>query len=443
MRILGIGDYGDLGDLYWHLLGQGHEVRMSVSDPLYHDVYAGMVDRTDDWRRELPWIRAAGDQGVIIFETADRGRIQDDLRADGHQVIGGCAWGDRIEGDRAFGQEIMRRVGMRTAPVHHFAAYGDAIAHIIAHPARYVFKANGHHTPSTRNYVGRRDDGADVIAVIASARRAPGGDGPQDFILMDLLDGVETGVGAYFNGRRFVGPPCLDWEHKRLFPGDIGELTGEMGTLVTYRGGERLFAETLAPMAPLLAAAGYRGYINLNTIINDAGVWPLEFTCRFGYPGFAILAPLQTGGWEEVLRALLGHGDGFRTAPGYAVGVVLTMPPFPYLGGSAPSPNGAPISVTGTLSAQDQRHLHYGEVAQVRGQPVVAGASGYVLVATGSGAEVADARAAAYGLLARVVVPNGRYRNDIGLRFIERESAELRRLGYLPPASAATIGKSP
>jgi len=429
MRILGIGDYLDLGDLYLHLLRAGHEVRVYVADPQAHDIMAGLVDRVPDWRDELDWIREVGEEGVIVCETAHHGALQDDLRRSGFQVIGGCGFGDRLECDREFGQRIMREAGLDVVGTRVFTRIDEALNHIRRMPRRYVLKFDDANDVVCSTYVGRAADGSDVAALLATraARRAT-----QRILLTHHVEGVEVGVGGYFNGQHFLEPGCLDWEHKGLFPGGIGELTGEMGTLVTYRGAETLFDRTLARFAPQLREAGYVGYINLNLIVNEDGLWPLEFTCRFGYPGFAILAALQPDGWADILRRVADPGSrDFATASGYAVGVVVSVPPFPYPDGYERLGKGLPIAFS-SMQPEDEDHFHLAEVAQRAGDLVCAGQIGYAMVVTGTGAEARTAQAAAYARVQRVIIPQMRYRNDIGTAFIERDEDRLRLWGLLP-----------
>jgi phosphoribosylamine--glycine ligase len=432
MRFLGVGDYCDLGALYLRLIEERHEVKVAIANPLCRGTLVGMVEQTPDWRRELDWIRAAGDGGIILFENVEHGRgeEQDALRRDGFHVIGGSAYGDRLENDRAYAQRVLADLGLPICRVWEFTERPAALAFLREHPGRYVLKFNG--PAQIDNYVGRLPDGRDVAAFLA--RLAPN-DKATSFILMEHAAGVEMGVGAYFDGHHFLTPACLDWEHKRFFPGDLGELTGEMGTVVTYGRTRAFFDRTLRLMEPLLREHGHCGYVNLNTIVNQHGIWPLEFTCRFGYPGFAILDPLQETPWAELFRRMITRSQpDFATRPGFSVGIVLTTPPFPYPRPQVNEPVGLPVLFDGELSGEDRRHLHYCEVGLQDGELVTSGIYGWTMVVTGVGATIADAQARANRLADRVLVPNVRYRRDIGDRLIAGEYARVEELRLLDPA---------
>jgi phosphoribosylamine--glycine ligase len=426
MRFLGIGDVCDLGSLYLRLQQEGHEVRVHIARPICRGTLAGMVPHADDWRAELAWLRAAGDDGVVLFEnTAERrGQLADDMRSDGFHVIGGSAFGDRLENDRGFAQRMLTGLGLSICPVHEFARREDAIGFLQERPGRYVLKFNG----AMESFVGRLPDGRDIVAFLEGLPASA----TDTFILMQHVDGVEMGVGAYFNGEAFLTPSCLDWEHKRFFPGDLGELTPEMGTVVTYERTARFHDLTLGRIAPLLRQHGYCGYINLNTIVNEAGIWPLEFTCRFGYPGYAILDPLQETSWGDLFRSMVSRSHAtFRTRRGFAVGIVMTTPPFPYSRPAVEEPVGLPILFDEALTDADRGHLHFGEVGMRNGQLVTSGAYGWTMVVTGTGKTVRAAQRRAVGLAERVIIPNARYRRDIGDRLAGGGLALVEKLGFL------------
>ena len=193
----------------------------------------------------------------------------------------------------------------------------------------------------------------------------------------------------------------------------------------------------------MLRRDGYRGYINLNTIVNERGVWPLEFTCRFGYPGFAICDALHEEGWDSIFSKMVTRRAArIETAPGYAVGVVLTVPPFPYEEGYARLSKGLPIHFRADATAEELARLHLADVEWKDGTLLTSGMIGYLMVATGTGATVERAQAEAYALASKVVVPNLRYRTDIGDKFLRRDRALLTRLSYLAePAPDAAPGR--
>ncbi|MDB5441193.1 MAG: hypothetical protein JWM33_3620 [Caulobacteraceae bacterium] len=426
MRFLGVGETCDLGDLYIALQREGHEVRVYASEPLATGTLAGMVRRSTDWRNDLLWLKSGAEPGIVLFESVSDGFgiLQDDLRERGYRVIGGSAYGDRLENDRAFAQEVLAGLGFPQGHVWSFDRAAEAHAFIGANPGRYVLKFSGADHEAADTYVGQFEDGRDVMAMLQS-ERAQG----RPLILMAFIDGIEMGVGAYFNGERFITPACLDWEHKRFFPGDLGELTGEMGTVTTFERTDAFFDHTLRLMEPLLRENGYLGYINLNTIVNEAGIWPLEFTCRFGYPGYSVLAPLQAIGWGDLFRSMVEKtSTRIAVRSGFCTGVVLTTPPFPYSRRQVKAPVGLPVLIEADDDEAD--HFHAGEVGlDSSGQLVTSGLYGWTLVVTGVGETLAASIAEAYRRVGQVSTPNLRYRQDIGQTLLSGQLDRLEELG--------------
>lgn len=412
------------GDLAWTLKKEGHEVKAYIKSKTDEDVYNGFIEKVDAWEPHQDWA------DVILFDDMEFGEIADKLRKKGKLVIGGSAYTDQLEMDREFGQMELKKYGVNILPQWQFSDYDEAIKFVKENPARYVFKPSGNKLSGmTLVVLGQEEDGKDLLELLEQNKTVWRKKAPV-FQLQKFISGVEVAVGAFFNGKEFIMPINVNFEHKRVFPGDIGPLAGEMGTAMLWSKPNTLFQATVEKMKPALAESGYIGYIDINCIVNGRGIYPLEFTARFGYPTIQIqLEGIITPTGEWLHRLARGETFELKTKRGFQVGVRLIVPSY---------------FVKKEREIIDFYHdlpiffkkpdnldgIHIEDVKIEEGVWRVAGESGVLMVVTGSGATMNEARHQAYTRIKNIMVPDMIYRTDIGLRW-HTDSDKLQTWGYL------------
>jgi phosphoribosylamine--glycine ligase len=424
-----------ISDLAWQIRREGHEVRYYIEADSDREIANGFVPKTDDWRAEVEWADVIVFDDIWVGDDVGTGELARELRAAGNAVVGGTPNTDRLEADRGYAMDVLDDHGVNTIPHREFRDFGDGIEFVRENPAAYVIKPLGEVQNVKRLlYVGNEDDGSDVIDVLR-AYEAAWGHRMKGFQIQRKVEGVEVAVCGFFDGDRFVDRVNFNFEHKKLFPGNIGPSTGEMGTSMFWTERNELFEETLGKLEGWLAEEGYVGSIDLNCIVNERDIYPLEFTPRFGYPTIA----LQEESFESPTGAFfydLAHGNDpdLATHGGYQVGVRIVLPPFPFDDPKTYDENSRNAAIVfATESGTPPDGVHIEDAKTIDGQWRAAGESGMPLVVTGMGETMGEARAQAYDRIDDIVVPNCYYRDDIGERWIDGDGDRLLAWGYLGP----------
>src|SRR6476659_6345436 len=318
---------GLVGDIAWQVLKEGHEVRYFIGDPQEKDIADGFVPKTDDWEKDVDWA------DVIVFDdTLGQGEKAVALRARGKAVVGGTPYTDRLEDDRSFGQEELKKAGVTIIPYGEFDNFDDAIAYVLENPSRYVIKPSGAAgNVKRRLFVGDEEDGRDVVRMLEAYKKAFA-DEIKVFQLQKRVVGVEVAVGGFFNGKSFVYPINTNFEHKKLFPGNSGPPTGEMGTTMCWSEPPTIFIQQEGMITPI------------GLFLDD-----------------------------------LAHGRDpkLKVKSGFQVGVRIVMPPFPFDDNAtfeSFTKNAVIVFKRGT-----PEEVNIEDTKIVEGQWLVAGTSGVVL----------------------------------------------------------------
>ena len=421
-----------IGDLAWQVHREGHDVKYYIEAESDKEIADGFVPKTDDWQAEVEWADVIVFDDIWVGSDVGTGRHAQELREQGHAVVGGTPNTDRLEEDRGYAMEVLEAHGVTTIPHQVFTDFDEGIQFVREQPAAYVIKPLGEVQNVKRLlYVGSEDDGSDVVDVLRAYKKA-WGHRMKGFQLQRKVEGVEIAICGFFNGNEFIDQVNFNFEHKKLFPGNIGPSTGEMGTSMFWAGQNRLFKETFGHLEGWLAEEGYVGSIDINCIVNESGIYPLEFTPRFGYPTIV----LQEESFESSTAAFfydLAHGNDPDpdVHNGYQIAVRVVLPPFPFDDEKTYDENSRNAAVV--FETDSREGIHIEDAKRVDGQWRVAGESGMPLVVTGKGETMHAAREQAYDRIDGIVIPNMYYRDDIGERWIDGDGDRLQAWRYLGP----------
>ena len=302
---IAMSSYSGLGAWFTlRLRAEGHDVDYLLSKPEYEDVLRGLVSPPKildiDLRHHIQGYRFPSYKkyDLSLFDITGTWKQAESSRMD-CPTLGDGHFEQMLEDDREFGIKCMEDCGINVPSYQRFETASEAKAFLKVNNRAYVYKP--FESPSGNDdkaltYVAK--SAADLIEVIdklwQQSKNTP-------FILQEVVKGEELGVEAYFNGTDFF-MLAGTLEEKKFMNDNKGPNTGCTGNLIFAMNEDmKIFKEGLEKAKTFLSQVGFRGIIDLNTIITEDTIYGLEWTPRFGYLCCPTFAHMYGSGFGELL----------------------------------------------------------------------------------------------------------------------------------------------
>jgi phosphoribosylamine--glycine ligase len=419
MRVLVIGSGGREHTLCWKL----------AQSPLLSKLYCAPGNAGTALEAENVALDAEDVAGLADFAAAQKMDltvvgperplilgIVDEFRRRGLPVYGPTAAGARLEGSKAFTDEILQRHDISQKDFEVFTDLDAAVAYVRRQGAPIVVKADG-------DAFGK---GVKVAATVEEAEAflkrclvdQEFGKSGERVVVEECLVGPECSIKVFTDGVNLL-PMVPSQDHKRIGEGDTGENTGGMGCYSPVPAvDDKLFNNIIdaiiRPTIVAMAAEGnpYTGTLYGGIILTEQGPESLEYNCRFGDPETQVVLPRLE---SDLLEILLATAEGrldqveARWSPLACICVVVASGGYPgsYEKGKV---------ITGLAAANEDplvQVFHAGTALQ-DGQVVSAG--GRVLGVTALGDDLRQARDRAYAAIDKIHFEGMTCRRDIGWR---------------------------
>lgn len=330
---------------------------------------------------------------------------------DSKVIFGPSLSAARLEYDKSWAKDFMKKYGIPTAEYQTFDDFHSAVKYISSQPEKYVIKASGL-AAGKGVFLPETKEEAEKILVQLLVEKKLGAAG-EKVVIEQRLEGKEVSLFALIDGRNYT-PLLPAKDYKRVYNQDRGPNTGGMGSYVPAYNiveqeeisefAKKIFPEIIAGLQNEKII--YRGVLYAGLIKTKDGIFVLEFNVRFGDPETQALLPLLDDSLFELLYST-SRGQlierPVKWKDGCCINVVLAS-------GGYPAEYETGFMITGLEKIEGNYFL----AGTKRCSDGICTAGGRVLNVFALGSDLQEARRNVYEKVKKVHFKNIHYREDIG-----------------------------
>jgi phosphoribosylamine--glycine ligase len=309
---------GEGAGLMKRLQDEGNNCSIYIQEKDYSNVYSGILAETD----------YPEDNEIIIFDSSGNGNKADYYKKQGHKVFSASSFHDKLENDRQFGLEFMTNHGIMIPETISFTKFSDGINFVKeSKKKRYVFKPSGKNIPCKLTYSS--SDAEDLISYMNYVEKNFSKE-IDEFVLQEFIKGAIISSEFWVGKSGFIeGSFNQTIEVKKFMNDDIGPSTGCSGNIVWQGDDSSLLAELLLGVEASLIKENYIGPIDLNAIVNEEGIFGLEWTPRFGLDAMPTLLQIINQDVGKIISDSFEEENEMNLLSCFSGGARLTIPPYP------------------------------------------------------------------------------------------------------------------
>ncbi len=342
--------------------------------------------------------------------------LVDKLEEAGIAAFGPSQAAAQIEASKSYSKNLMKTAGIPTADFQVFSNPDDALSYLQSSSYPLMVKVSGLALGKGVIKCNDAAEAADAIHKMMVDKSF--GDAGNSIVIESYLDGPEVSLHAFCDGESYAMMPAAQ-DHKTIFEGDIGPMTGGMGTVaplpkISDEQVKELGKQTISPLLKNIGERGVKfgGLIYPGLKLDPKrGPQVLEYNARFGDPETQVYMRLMQSSLIEMIQACeegnLKHVRALWNNQ-FAVCVVLASAGYP-----ESSTKGVVIEGLEEAEKEADITIFHAGTRKERGHIVTNG--GRILGVTAVGDSIQAARDKAYGAIdAHIYFDGMQLREDIG-----------------------------